>query len=410
MMPRKSTSASRSAMRAAVLAVLVLGGTQAVASAQTPQRVVPAVAEMSEGTTSGVIPASCTSCGSLPGGPGYGPGVHGWGHKHGPLGYCDIGCGDEGCGEAGCVAGRGDCETCEGQHRLTRMFCAFHNALCCPDPCYEPRWMDGANASLFVPTARPATYTRFRWDYGNDLRQPDRAEYFWAATGLKGPPNPETRVNYHELSIYAEMGGDRFAFFIDTAYRNVRPDMNAGAGQFGDLILGTKTLLLDSELLQTTFQFRTFIPTGSAGKGIGTGHVSLEPSMLWAIKLYPETYWQGQVGYWIPIGGTPNPNGGSFAGGVFIFNNSLNHLICRPLRDTALYGTIESTGYNFTSGAYTDPNGEVRRGNNSTYFNIGPGFRFAVCDKIDFGFGMQFAVTSDHFAQQLYRTEFRWRF
>ena len=29
---------------------------------------------------------------------------------------------------------------------------------------------------------------------------------------------------------------------------------------------------------------------------------------------------------------------------------------------------------------------------------------------LDFGFGVQFAVTSEHFAQRLYRTEIRWRF
>ena len=45
-----------------------------------------------------------------------------------------------------------------------------------------------------------------------------------------------------------------------------------------------------------------------------------------------------------------------------------------------------------------------------TYFTVGPGLRFSVCNKVDFGFGVQFAVTNDHFANQLYRTELRWRF
>ena len=46
----------------------------------------------------------------------------------------------------------------------------------------------------------------------------------------------------------------------------------------------------------------------------------------------------------------------------------------------------------------------------TTYFYVGPGMRLAFCDKLDIGFGVQFAVTGDHFAQQLYRTELRWRF
>jgi hypothetical protein len=262
-----------------------------------------------------------------------------------------------------------------------------------------------ANAALFVPSVRPATYTRFRWDHGNNLIEPDRAEYFWAQIGGKGPANPERRVNYNELSLYAEMGGPAFSFFINTPYRNQRGDVNLGSGGFGDISLGTKSVFLDSELLLMTFQFSTYIPTGLSGRGLGTGHVSLEPSLLYSVKLYPETYWQGQLGYWIPISGSSG-----FAGSVVIWNNSLNHVLCRPLRDTALIGTLETSGWTFTSGSFTDANGVVRSANDTTYFALGPGLRLAICDKLDIGFGVQFSVTGNHFAQQLYRTEFRWRF
>jgi hypothetical protein len=34
----------------------------------------------------------------------------------------------------------------------------------------------------------------------------------------------------------------------------------------------------------------------------------------------------------------------------------------------------------------------------------------AVCDKIDFGIGTAFSLTSDHFADQLIRSEFRFRY
>src|SRR5262245_16656126 len=135
----------------------------AAATSAAPARVVPAVVEVREGAPSGVTPASCTSCGTPGGGPAYGPGVFGWGHKYGPL-PCDVGCGEEGCGEAGCHAGYPPCDACEGQSRLTRLLCAFHNAICCPDPCYEPGWVAAANAALFTPAVRPATYTRLRWD------------------------------------------------------------------------------------------------------------------------------------------------------------------------------------------------------------------------------------------------------
>ncbi len=419
-------SSTRAAVRvaAAVLVSVMLAGK---ATAQEPPAplspavtplastvapLIPTVAETREGAPNAVIQASCSSCGALPPGtnvaPFEGPGVFGYGKRGAPPGCaaCSIGCGDAGCGEAGCVAGRQPCETCETDCRLGRIFCAFHNAICCPDPCYEPTWVPAANAAFFVPAARPGTYTRFRYDYGNDVTQPDRSEYFWAAIGGKGPGKPESRVNYNEISMYAEVGTPKFSFFVDTPYINLHGDANGGAGSFGDLSLGTKSVLLDSEMLLTTFQFKTTIPTGVPGKGTGVGHVSLEPSLLWSMKIHPDMYWQSQLAYWIPISATPG-----FAGGVLEYNNSLNMVLCRPLRDTALIGTIETSGWTFTAGSFTDPTtGAKLRGNQATYFNIGPGLRLAVCDNFDVGFGVQFAATSDHFAQQLYRTEFRWRF
>ncbi len=399
--------------RAALVALAVWAGTASAQSSATPAKasgIAPLTGDPFAMMDSEVVPASCSSCSSLPP-TQMAPGVYGYGKYYAPS--CGAtgcgGCGTEGCGENGCVPGRQACETCEGSCRATKLFCAFHNALCCPDPCYEPRFSCGANAALFVDYARPVTQTRFRWDSGRNLVQPDRSEYFWAATGKKGPKLPESRVNYNELTLYQEVGIDRFSFYIVQPYRNMNGAVNGGSGGFGDLTLGTKTMILDSEVLQTTFQFQTNIPTGNPGNGTGVGHVSLTPSLLTAIKLYPDTYFQSQLGYWIPISPT-TVNGSAFAGGVFQFNQSINHVLCRPLNDTSLVVSIESMGYTFTSGKYTGLNGAILSANDQTYFSVGPGFRLCMCDKGDIGFGMQFAVTNPHFADQLYRTEFRWRF
>src|SRR5262249_3143137 len=153
-----------------------------------------------------------------------------------------------------------------------------------------------------------------RYDYGQNLILPDRAEYFWARTGTgggagiagfnaKGPPKAETSLHYDELSLYQEIAAGGFGFFIEEPYRPVYPAVNDRDANFGDLNLGTKSLLVDCELLQLTFQFRTYVPTGNSRNGIGTGHVSLEPSLLASLKLSPNTYLQSQLAEWIPIGG-----------------------------------------------------------------------------------------------------------
>ena len=336
------------------------------------------------------------------------PGLFGYGRHHAGCagGDCNLGCTDAGCGEGNCVAGRVPCETCEGTGPFSRLLCQVHKALVCPDPCYEPKWTLPPNSAFFVNGARPVTMTRFRWDAGRRLTTPDRSEYFWAKTGGKGPANPETRVDYDELHMYLETGSDRFSFFVNTPYRSLDSDKNGGSGGFSDLTLGTKTLVLDTELLQLSFQLSTFVPVGVPRRGTGVGHVSMEPALISAVKLFPETYMQNEVAYWIPIAATSGASGG-----VFRQAHSLNHTLMRFTPDMLLVGTFELQGWSFTAGTFTDPiTGQVRSGNGTNYLTLGPGLRFGISDKLDFGIGMQFAVTKDHFAEQLYRSEIRWRF
>lgn len=365
------------------------------ASAQTPEAL-PEGAPQQSGAFTDVIQAGCSSCSNgLLGGPG--------GYKHG--GYLSGGgCADGSC-EAGCFPGNPPCAPCVGKNVFSRMFCAFHDCLCCPDPCYEPRWIGGANAALFVDGARPVTQTRLRWDAGYHVMFPDRAEYFWPRIGAKGPPRPETGVNYHQLSIYQEAASEKFSAYVSMPYWQMNPEQNLGANGFGNLVIGTKAMFLDCELIQMTFQFATEIPTGSPGKGLSNGHVALEPSLLAAIKLYPDTFLQAQLSQWIPIGGSPG-----FQGGVVHYHLAFNHVIARPVEDTQIVGMIEANGYTFQSGSYTDPLIGVLPANNSTYVSVGPGFRCIMCDKVDLGFGVQFSITDKHFADTLYRTELRWRF
>jgi hypothetical protein len=77
----------------------------------------------------------------------------------------------------------------------------------------------------------------------------------------------------------------------------------------GDLIAGTKSLLFDCELKQITFQTKFITPVGNAPKGLGTGHLSIEPSLIVGINLGPRSYLQAQIAEWIPIGGDPTYSG-----------------------------------------------------------------------------------------------------
>ncbi len=166
-------------------------------------------------------------------------------------------------------------------------------------------------------------------------------------------------------------------------------------------------MIFDTELLLLTIQFRTFTPVGNASYGLGTGHVSLEPSLLGSLKLGPDTYLQGQLAEWIPIGGDNN-----YQGSVLHYHGSLNQVLFRIAANSPIIGTFEANAWSFQDGLYTDsylgPNAPAyRRSSRDTYVNIGPGLRASICDSIDFGGAIAFPVSEPHWDNPLLRIEFR---
>ena len=343
--------------------------------------------------------AGCASCGrGLLGGPGdfyMGPGS------------------TDPCA-GGCVPGRRRCDCCFDQSTYVgRILGGLYDCICCPDPCYEPHWVAAADVAFFQDSARPVTQMRLRWDTGWDMLTPDRAEYFWARE--KGPlgPNAVARfLNYRELTMYTEGAIDKIGVFVEQTYREVglhaspiSPTPDTTFSGFGDLNIGTKTLLLDCDLMQFAFQFKTFIPVGSAGKGLGTGHVSLEPAFLMTLHLAPDTYLQMEAAYWIPVGGDS-----LYQGNVFHSHIAVNQVLWRLCRDVVLVGTMEFNEWSIINGNFTDPGTGNPVRARDTIFSLGPGARFVICDRIDLGAGTAFAVTGDRWAEELVRAEFRWRF
>jgi hypothetical protein len=279
-----------------------------------------------------------------------------------------------------------------------------------------------ADSAFFVDAARPITQMRLRWDSTLGVRRPDQAEYFLARERLKDSPDPILRgtgkgpsfvarkIDEEELSLYNEAALGRFGFFVEIPYREVdlysstsAPDQ-AGTG-FGDMTIGTKSLLLDCELLQISFQFKTYLPVGSTGRGVGDGHVSLEPALLFGLKLAPETYLQAEAAYWIPIGGD-----NLYEGNIFHAHISLNHILWCILPDVQLIGTLELSEYSIINGHFTDPASMLPAAATSSMVSGGPGLRLNICDKIDFGVGTQFNFSGNRWADDQFRAEFRWRF
>jgi hypothetical protein len=337
-----------------------------------------------------------------------------------------------GCG-VGCVPGRKPCCCpCEGKTVFGRIVNGLAECICCPDPCYEGHWIPIADSAFFADAPRPITQMRLRYEGAWDFTFPDRAEYFWAAQRLrgqpppppvppvpgarvsnpKGPAPPQREIDYSQISLYTEVAVGRFGAFFEIPYREVNSlDDQVDFSGFADIIAGTKSLLVDCPLAQLALQFKVFAPSGQASKGLGTGHVSLEPSLLLGLRLAPDTYLQTQFAYWIPIGGDQ-----IYAGDIFHYHLSFNQVLWRPAPRLTFIGTMEFNGWSVLDGAFTDPaildiNGQIIPQSARTHiFSMGPGIRCFICDVIDLGVGSAFAVTDPNFGGQVVRAEFRWRF
>jgi hypothetical protein len=326
-------------------------------------------------------------------------------------------CGSGGCdscgGSAHCHPGKKGCEPFPNDTFVGRLVGGLYEGVCCPDPCYVPHWSGLMNSAFFVDSPRPVTQSMFLWDGGWNLHTPDRAEYFWARADGKGRgPKPNgfyktaTNVNYDDLVMYTEAARGSFSMFFETTYRSQEADGAGGGAGFGDMVIGTKSLLCDSDMFLLAFQFKTTLPIGSAGSGVGPGHVSLEPSIIAAVRVTCDTAIQAQLAEWCPIGGDP-----TYAGAILRYGISLNHILWRPVTNVQLIGTAELSGLAFQDGAYTNPfNGMPQHAAGAQYVSAGAGLRLLFCDKMDFGVGSEYALTNQHFAQELVRVEYRYRY
>jgi hypothetical protein len=297
------------------------------------------------------------------------------------------------------------------ESRLLALLRALHDCLTYPDPCYEPGFVPAASAAFFAEPIRPVTQMRIGYDAARDFLAPDRAEYFWARADGKGKgPGPVNgravpSLDYNRLLLITEAAAGKASVIVTTPYMSVEPALGPGGAGFGDISIGAKSVLFDTELFQVGFLFNTYVPSGNFGKGVGTGHVSLEPALLFALKLTNDAYVQAQLSQWIPIGGDTQ-----YQGSIFQSHLALNYVVARIAPDAPIVANVELNTYSFQAGAFTGPGLVAQAASGRTYVSFGPGLRAYVTSKFDVGFAASFALSDFALPQQLYRFEVRFRF
>jgi hypothetical protein len=158
----------------------------------------------------------------------------------------------------------------------------------------------------YIENAAPVTMFRLRYDsaYGNN--RPDRAEYFYAKCGCfqglprnnplfdpraKGPPLPETNVDYQEVTPYFEYAfNPRLSAFVYIPVRFINPQANANAAGLSDISFGTKYAFIYNPKRIVSFLLQAYAPSGIKSEGLGNGNWWLEPGLLWLEQMSPR--WQ----------------------------------------------------------------------------------------------------------------------
>lgn len=263
----------------------------------------------------------------------------------------------------------------------------------------------------FLDSALPVTRLRLRYDDATRHRRPTRAEFFYpvgGAAGSPGPPIPERNVNFQEYTAYLEYALDpRFSTFMEVPLRAVDPDFNENTFGVGDVNSGFKWAFLRSDVLATTFQLRTYVPTGTSHRGLGTNHVSVEPALLANVRVARWLVLEAEGRYWYPIGGT------DFAGDVVRYGLGLTFGTRSPT-DFWITPVVEAVGWSVLGGkalvVQTPTAFGITDAAGTTIANVALGLRFGFGGALDLYAGYSRALTGPTWYKDLWRIEFRLSF
>jgi hypothetical protein len=186
--------------------------------------------------------------------------------------------------------------------------------------------LGGAGAAIgssnvgYIDSAIPRTQVRVRFDAAYDDNRPDRAEFIYPKCGCfatlppgnplrdpkaPGPPLPETRIDWQQIRSYIEYAPTKcFSAFVEVPVTFLHPHINVDSRGIGDVEAGVKYAVIAKCDRYLTLQTKIYVPSGQAGEGLGTGHPSVEPGILWYWGLGNRARFEGEVRDWIPFNGT----------------------------------------------------------------------------------------------------------
>lgn len=263
----------------------------------------------------------------------------------------------------------------------------------------------------YIDSALPLSQFRLRYDAGFDNNRPTRAEFFYARSGPGSPglPRAETSVDHQDVSLYLEqVVRCGLSVFVEVPVRWINPEINDNARGLGDMNAGFKWAFFDTDESVGTFLFRTYAPTGEAGRGLGNHHASLEFGLLAYHRLTDRLAMEGELKAWIPIASDP------FAGNIIRYGLGASYDLWRNDRITVA-PVVELVGWQVLDGlenaTLRTPAGVlvpfVDDAAGDSILNLKLGVRTTLGQHADFYAGYGRSLTGDRFYRDIVRFEVR---
>ena len=282
----------------------------------------------------------------------------------------------------------------------------------------------------YIESPVPMNQFRFRFDGLFDNETPDRAEFFYAQYGGNGgrAPGPFSlgAVDAQDYSLYVESArSDYFSVFAELPFRSVQPQGvsdtfqggpiaglidNSDSSGLGDFNFGFKYAIIRNPDSVFTFQMRVYTPTGDAGEGLGTDHVTLEPGLLYQRSLTDRLNIFAEFKDWIPISGSTF-NGAEFSGNILRYGIGTGYT-CYDCNGVSITPLLEFVGWSVVDGLVTNlqpPDALVVNDANTTIVNVKAGVRINIArdacsaHSIYAGFGQ--AMTNDAWYDSIVRVD-----
>lgn len=305
-----------------------------------------------------------------------------------------------------------------------------------PKPPPEPETNAPISASMvgYIDNAIVGSEVRIRFDAAFNDQFPDRAEFIYGKCGCyrnnnngvvadpnapgPGAFNPTgvpKNVNFQVLSFMGEYAPNRrFSGFVEIPFRWLQPQGSLpdstvaafpnGAG-ISDVQAGLKFALLASPSRYLTAQLKTYFPSGYARNGLGTNHFSLEPALLYYQRFSQRWEVEGELGGWLPIGGSSGAGTGissGFAGNIFYYGIGPSYRVVDH-EQFKLAPVIELVGWSVTGGFQTGPSSAG--GTNIVNLKLGARMSFRAHNSLYVGYGH--ALTSADWYNNILRVEYR---